>query len=171
MPNELLSHVQPCADADTGTSALDPRDPADELGAGYGGVVPARAVSASDENFLARASGPGHRAMDNQLAFPRENHNISREDFAHTRWFHQDQVTRPDRRHHADARHPQANAPESSSRLRRQIATECVRRFHESVQNYETFRFARQEACVPLTLPHESADTSKTCSKRKAGAS
>ena len=41
----------------------------------------------------------------------------------------------------------------------------------QEARAYETLRFWWQEACVPLDLPQESAETSKTRSKRKAGVS
>ena len=71
----------------------------------------------------------------------------------------------PDRRQHAPARRGKTKRAEQAQNVRRHFAPHCASIRHRTLgQTHEAERFCWQLICVGLTLPHVSAEVTKTCS-------
>jgi hypothetical protein len=103
-------------------------------------------------------------AVSNQLAFAREQDDLSRRNLPHVSPLNEKKIARPHRGKHAQPRHFQSQCAKCPQNLRRHLALQrvfTISQFELSVR-HDNFLFIVHEACVAFTFPQESAEVTNT---------
>lgn len=168
-------------ECDVPLAALDGDNAAQQLGGENGRILVTQTVTAGNQaGFLGTVNrgnnSSGNDPMDKQSLPLRKHHDLARCNLAPAGSLHRNQITGKDGRSHAGPADAKANLAERADNFPRQFARHgrrsipLARGGHGSVTSYEAFRLNRQPPWVGDILPHASAATSKTGSKRKEGA-